>query len=76
MVRKFKNSVKIQGGVSQSSADGTTHSLTDSERMAFCDWINSTLEDDKDLSRLGLLPVDPTSESDLFQKIQNGIILW
>ncbi|XP_046858889.1 plastin-3-like [Xenia sp. Carnegie-2017] len=75
MVRKFKNSVKIQGGVSQSSADGTTHSLTDSERMAFCDWINSTLEDDKDLSRLGLLPVDPTSESDLFQKIQNGIIL-
>jgi plastin-3 len=76
MVNKFKENVKVQGGVSQSSAAGTTHSLTDSERMAFCDWINSSLEEDQDLNRLGLLPVDPNSETDLFEKIQNGIILW
>jgi plastin-3 len=76
MVKQFKENVKVQGGVSQSSAEGTTHSLTDSERMAFCDWINSSLEEDQDLNRLGLLPVDPNSETDLFQKVQNGIILW
>ncbi|XP_028399600.1 plastin-2-like [Dendronephthya gigantea] len=75
MVNKFKENVKVQGGVSQSSAEGTTHSLTDSERIAFCDWINSSLEEDQDLNRLKLLPVDPNSDTDLFNKIQNGIIL-
>ena len=76
MVKQFKENVKVHGGVSQSSAEGTTHSLTDSERVAFCDWINSSLEEDEDLNCLGLLPVDPNSETDLFQKVQNGILLW
>ncbi|CAB4009606.1 plastin-3-like [Paramuricea clavata] len=75
MVKQFKENVKVQGGVSQSSAEGTTHSLTDSERIAFCDWVNSSLEEDKDLNELRLLPVDPNSETDLFKKVENGILL-
>jgi hypothetical protein len=76
MVKQFKENVKVQGGVSKSSAEGTTHSLTDSERIAFCDWMNSSLEEDKVLNELRLLPVDPNSETDLFKRVENGILLW
>ena len=68
--------VQVYSGDSAQSAEGTTHSLTDSERIAFVEWINSSFEEDDELKSLGLLPVNPNSSEDLFDKIKNGILLW
>lgn len=37
-------------GVSSASAEGTKHSFSADEMVAFTDWINSCLEDDTDLA--------------------------
>lgn len=41
-----------QVGVSSASAEGTKHSFSTDEMVAFTDWINSCLEDDPDLAGL------------------------
>ena len=73
---KTKTALKVHGGMSEQSAEGTTHSFSESERIAFCDWINSCLGEDQELQQLGLLPIDPDSDDELFKRVQNGILLW
>lgn len=43
------------------------------EQLAFSDWINTNLGDDKDLKHL--LPIGSTGRS-LFEKVKDGILLW
>ena len=43
------------------------------EETAFSNWINSNLSGDPDLKRL--LPVT-LDNGDLYEKVQDGLILW
>ena len=51
---------------------GTTHSFSEEEKLAFCDWINYQLEDDADLKNL---PISEEGNA-LFEALYDGIILW
>lgn len=70
----FKKSVTARTGVQQTvgSSEGITHSVKDSERIAFADWINRNLSHDPDCEKH--LPINPDSD-DLFTKVQDGILL-
>ena len=52
---------------------GTTHSFSEEEKLAFCDWINYQLEDDPDLQTQ--LPI-PEEGYALFEALYDGIVLW
>lgn len=43
------------------------------EQLAFSDWVNTNLGEDKDLKHL--LPIGSTGRS-LFEKVKDGILLW
>ncbi|XP_032795189.1 plastin-1 isoform X1 [Daphnia magna] len=60
------------GGTSNASSEGTTHTIRMEEQLAFSDWINTNLGDDKDLKHL--LPIGSTGRS-LFEKVKDGILL-
>ena len=70
---KKREQLDVSGGTSESSAEGTKHSYSEAERVAFVDWINTALKDDAEAQVY--LPIDPAS-SDVFEKIKDGIILW
>lgn len=67
-----KENLETLGGMSDSSAVGTTHSVRIEEQLAFSDWINSNLGYDQDLKHL--LPLDPEGKQ-LYDKIKDGILL-
>jgi plastin-3 len=67
-----KENLETLGGMSDSSAAGTTHSVRLEEQLAFSDWINSNLSHDQDLKHL--LPIDPEGKT-LYDKIKDGILL-
>uniref|UniRef100_UPI00358E7C9E plastin-2-like isoform X2 n=1 Tax=Myxine glutinosa TaxID=7769 RepID=UPI00358E7C9E len=60
------------GGSSRCSSEGTQHSHSVEERVAFSAWINKVLQADPDCNHL--LPIDPQT-NDLFCVLTNGIIL-
>ncbi|XP_052286219.1 plastin-2-like isoform X2 [Dreissena polymorpha] len=70
----FKKSVNSRTDIQQhtGSADGITHSVKDSERYAFADWINRNLIHDPDCQ--SQLPINPDSD-DLYTKVKDGILL-
>ncbi|XP_014666358.1 PREDICTED: plastin-1-like [Priapulus caudatus] len=59
-------------GMSQASAEGTTHSVRHEEEVAFSDWINTNLGHDRDVGHL--LPIDADGKS-LYAKVNDGILL-
>lgn len=63
----------VVGGLSESSAEGTTHSFSEEEKLAFVDWINYQLEKDGDLHQI--LPI-PEDGDGLFKSVYNGLVLW
>ena len=67
-----KENLETIGGMSDSSAAGTTHSVRLEEQLAFSDWINSNLLRDQDLKHL--LPIDPEGKQ-LYDKIKDGTLL-
>ncbi|KAL9978702.1 hypothetical protein ACROYT_G016251 [Oculina patagonica] len=69
---KKKDQIESSGGTSESSAEGTKHSYSDAERVAFADWMNTALQDDPEAK--AYLPFDPATQ-DIFTKIQDGILL-
>lgn len=69
---KKREQLDVSGGTSESSAEGTKHSYSEAERIAFVDWINSALKDDAE-ARV-YLPINAAT-SDVFEKIKDGIIL-
>lgn len=60
------------GGTSSISSEGTQHSYSEEEKVAFVNWINKALENDADCSHL--LPMNPNDGS-LFRSLADGILL-
>lgn len=67
-----KENLQTLGGMSDLSAEGTTHSVRLEEQLAFSDWVNSNLGHDPDLKHL--LPIDAEGNG-LYKKIKDGILL-
>lgn len=63
----------VVGGLSEGSAEGTTHSFSEEEKLAFVDWINYQLENDADLKLT--LPI-PEDGDGLFKSVYDGLVLW
>ena len=70
LISKKTNLVENSEGPSESSK----HSYQEAEREAFVEWINTALKDDKEAKPY--LPINPTDEKEVFEKIKDGIILW
>ncbi|CAL8273478.1 unnamed protein product [Merluccius merluccius] len=60
------------GGLSGISSEGTQHSYSDEEKVAFVNWINKALAKDPDCTHL--LPMNPENDS-LFKSVRDGILL-
>jgi len=68
---KAKEGVEVHGGMAQSSAEGTKHTVVDEEQVAFANWINKNMLPDPDCKKY--LPLDPNSK-DLYTKTGDGIL--
>lgn len=68
---KAKKLVTVSG-LSEASAEGTQHSFSEEEKLAFVDWINFQLENDPDVKHK--LPIEEDGEA-LFRAVDDGIIL-
>ncbi|XP_066925792.1 plastin-3-like isoform X2 [Clytia hemisphaerica] len=64
-----REGIKVQGGTTEASAEGTTHTSSDAEQLAFKDWINSQLREDADCRQY--LPIEAAN---LFERLKDGII--
>ncbi|XP_016147053.1 plastin-1-like [Sinocyclocheilus grahami] len=67
-----RDGIRSFGGTSKISSEGTQHSYSDEEKVAFVNWINKTLADDPDCKHL--IPMDPETDS-LFKSVKDGILL-
>ncbi|KAK9517582.1 hypothetical protein VZT92_022941 [Zoarces viviparus] len=67
-----KEGILAIGGTSTISSEGTQHSISEQERFAFANYINSSLEKDPDCQHV--LPIKPETEA-LFKAVADGIIL-
>ncbi|XP_043983122.1 plastin-3-like [Gambusia affinis] len=67
-----KEGVVAIKGTSELSSEGTTHSISEQERFAFANYINSSLE--KDLDCKHVLPIDPNT-GHLFKAVADGVLL-
>eukprot|EP01135_Chromosphaera_perkinsii_P001057 Nk52_evm7s158 gene=Nk52_evmTU7s158 len=71
-VVKQSKGVNQMAGTSSQSAEGTTHSFSDDEKMGYVDWINSQLGGDPDLSKV--LPMKEEGNH-LFSSLHDGVLL-
>ncbi|XP_061599685.1 plastin-1-like [Cololabis saira] len=67
-----RDGIRSFGGTSGISSEGTQHSYSDEEKVAFAKWINKALSKDPDCQHL--LPMNPDNES-LFTSVRDGILL-
>ncbi|XP_060777429.1 plastin-1 [Neoarius graeffei] len=67
-----KDGIYSFGGTSGSSSEGTQHSYSDEEKVAFVNWINKALANDPDCQHI--IPMDPNTDS-LFKSVKDGILL-
>ncbi|XP_064313749.1 plastin-1 [Phalacrocorax carbo] len=67
-----KQGITAIGGTSAISSEGTQHSYSEEEKVAFVNWINKALQDDPDCKHL--LPMNPADAS-LFKSLADGILL-
>ncbi|KAF7657480.1 hypothetical protein LDENG_00026450 [Lucifuga dentata] len=67
-----RDGIRSFGGTSGSSSEGTQHSYSDEEKVAFVNWINKALAKDPDCKHL--LPMNPANDS-LFASVRDGILL-
>ncbi|KAM9377070.1 plastin-3-like [Pholidichthys leucotaenia] len=78
IAQKFKKALNKKegivaiGGTSEISSEGTQHSISEQERFAFANYINSTLESDPDCQHV--LPINPNTDA-LFKAVADGIVL-
>ena len=52
-------------------ADGTTHTASEAEIVAFTDWINTQLKTDKECSAYL-----PFNKQNIIEGLKDGIVLW
>ncbi|XP_051985100.1 plastin-1-like [Xyrauchen texanus] len=67
-----RDGIRSFGGTSGISSEGTQHSYSDEEKVAFVNWINKALAKDPDCKHL--IPMDPETDS-LFKSVKDGILL-
>ncbi|XP_051768913.1 plastin-1 isoform X1 [Ctenopharyngodon idella] len=67
-----RDGIRSFGGTSKISSEGTQHSYSDEEKVAFVNWINKSLAKDPDCKHL--IPMDPETDS-LFKSVKDGILL-
>ncbi|XP_042357311.1 plastin-1 [Plectropomus leopardus] len=67
-----RDGIRSFGGTSGNSSEGTQHSYSDEEKVAFVNWINKALAKDPDCQHL--LPMNPSDDS-LFTSVRDGILL-
>ncbi|TWW71858.1 Plastin-1 [Takifugu flavidus] len=67
-----RDGIRSFGGMSGNSSEGTQHSYSDEEKVAFVNWINKALVKDPECQHL--LPMNPNDES-LFTSVRDGILL-
>ncbi|XP_034545303.1 plastin-3-like [Notolabrus celidotus] len=67
-----KEGIVAIGGTSEISSEGTQHSISEQERFAFANYINSSLEKDPDCENI--VPIDPNTDA-LFKAVKDGIVL-
>ncbi|XP_023344853.1 plastin-3 [Eurytemora carolleeae] len=67
-----KENIHTHGGISDASAEGTTHSVRFEEQLAFSDWVNTNLGHDPDLRHI--LPLDGEGLN-LYEAVKDGILL-
>ncbi|XP_050989167.1 plastin-1 isoform X1 [Labeo rohita] len=67
-----RDGIRSFGGTSRISSEGTQHSYSDEEKVAFVNWVNKALRDDPDCKHL--IPMDPETDS-LFKSVKDGILL-
>ncbi|KAM4625276.1 plastin-1 [Polymixia lowei] len=67
-----RDGIRSFGGTSGISSEGTQHSYSDEEKVAFVNWINKALAKDQDCGHL--LPMNPANDS-LFTSVRDGILL-
>ncbi|XP_056151826.1 plastin-1 [Lampris incognitus] len=67
-----RDGIRSFGGTSEISSEGTQHSYSDEEKVAFVNWINKALANDPDCRHL--LPMNPANDS-LFTSVRDGILL-
>ncbi|XP_019939399.1 plastin-3-like isoform X1 [Paralichthys olivaceus] len=67
-----KEGIVAIGGTSEISSEGTQHSISEQERYAFANYINSSLEKDPECAHV--LPINPNTEA-LFKAVSDGILI-
>ncbi|XP_028272368.1 plastin-2-like isoform X2 [Parambassis ranga] len=67
-----KEGIVAIGGTSEISCEGTQHSISEQERFAFANYINTTLDKDPDCK--GVVPINPNTNA-LFKALADGIVL-
>ncbi|KAF6730949.1 Plastin-3 [Oryzias melastigma] len=67
-----KEGIVAIGGTSEISSEGTQHSISEQERFAFTNYINTALEKDPDCKHF--LPINPNTGA-LFKAVGDGILL-
>uniref|UniRef100_A0A668A0L5 Plastin 1 (I isoform) n=1 Tax=Myripristis murdjan TaxID=586833 RepID=A0A668A0L5_9TELE len=67
-----RDGIRSFGGTSGISSEGTQHSYSDEEKVAFVNWINKALAKDPDCQHL--LPMNPDNDN-LFTSVCDGILL-
>ncbi|XP_071768495.1 plastin-1 [Centroberyx gerrardi] len=68
-----RDGIRSFGGTSGISSEGTQHSYSDEEKVAFVNWINKALAKDPDCQHL--LPMNPDNPDILFTSVRDGILL-
>jgi len=67
-----RDNITTHGGISEASAEGTTHSVRMEEQLAFSDWINTNLGLDEHLKHILPLCEEGTN---LYDAVKDGILL-
>ncbi|XP_028929327.1 plastin-1 [Ornithorhynchus anatinus] len=67
-----KEGITAIGGTSAISSEGTQHSYSEEEKVAFVHWINKALEEDPDCKHI--IPMD-ANDASLFRSLADGILL-
>ncbi|XP_038053356.1 plastin-2-like [Patiria miniata] len=67
-----KEGISALAGTSDTSAEGTTHSVAEAEKVAFANFINNKLKQEEECK--AYLPINENND-DIFKKINDGILL-
>lgn len=68
---KSRSNLEKHAGNTESSAEGTTHTVRQEEKVAFTNWINTNFASDPDLDKYKI----SIEANDLYEKCKDGVVL-